>query len=476
MKTKIQIFDDHTSHSGTAQALFSSIAYQPLICPHGHVDANLFADPHFHFGNPTQLFILPDHYIIRMLFSQGISPVELGLSRSLKDRQIDPRKVWQIFCDQFHIFAGTPSGLWIENELSMVFDILETPDHQNAQDLYDHIQDTLDSSEFTPRKLFDRFNIEVLCTTNSALDSLENHRLIRESSWPGIVIPTFRPDQLLDIADKGWLSRIEALSDLTELTILNYDQYIQAIEKRRSFFQQMGAVATDHAAENPYTCRLSHQRISTLFEKGLRQCIDVDEAHQFHGHMMYEMARMSVEDGMVMQFHVGAFRNHHTGIFENLGQDVGFDIPLQVEWTRNLQPLLEVFGMDSRLRLILFTLDETSYSRELAPMAGVYPSVFLGPPWWFHDSPNGMMRYFDHVMETAGIFNTVGFNDDTRAFLSIPARHDLWRRMSALWLAKLVHRGQLDFKTAEKRMQDLAVNLARRGYRFNQAPYQASSV
>ncbi len=461
---KIQIFNTDTAQGTTALALYNTVIEKPLVCPHGHVKADLFSNPEADFGNPAELFVIPDHYITRMLISQGVQFRDLGFD---PEHPAEPFHVWKVFCDHFHLFDGTPSGLWIENELSMVFNIRSRPGPETAGRIYDDIQNALRKPAFSPRALYDRFNIEILCTTDAATDRLDQHQAIRVSDWHGDIRPTFRPDQVIQIQNQGWRNQIELLEEACDLDITGYDRYIQALEERRKFFKARGAVATDHAAETPFTVRLSHQKVSEIFQKGLQGNISEEEARLFSGHMIYEMARMSCEDGLVMQFHVGSFRNHHMGIHQQAGTDAGFDIPLKTEWTMNLRPLLDAFGMDPRLRLILFCLDESGYSRELAPLAGVYPAIKLGPPWWFHDSPNGMLRYFHQVMETAGMFNTVGFNDDTRAFLSIPARHDLWRRMSALWLAELIHRGQIGETRAIRMMALLAYGLAKAGYRLD---------
>lgn len=463
----IKIFDLNNPQHKTALEIFQSAADLPLICPHSHVDPWLLADPDMRFENPAALFVIPDHYVLRMLVSQGVSFEDLGIyPLAEKEQGYDSHAVWRVFCKHFHLFDGTPTGLWIENALSTVFGIDQKPDGQNAERLYTMIQSAVEAEAFSPRKLFDRFNIDALCTTDSAVDELQAHVSISDSGWERRVLPTFRPDTVINVGQSGWLGQIDELSRVCDMDINGYPAYIRALENRRTYFKSLGAVAADHGAETPFICRLSAGKAADLFQKALSRTIDEDEVNCFMGHMMFEMARMSAEDGLVMQFHVGAYRNHNAAVFQTYGVDMGFDIPLKVEWARNLKPLLDAFGMDPSLQLILFTLDESSYSRELAPIAGAYPAVKLGPPWWFNDSPNGMRRYFDSVMETAGIENTVGFNDDTRAFLSIPARHDLWRRMAALWLARLVHQGQIDRKTAVDRMADLAYRLSKRAYRL----------
>jgi glucuronate isomerase len=401
-----------------------------------------------------------------MLYSQGIQLEELGIPR--QDGQPverDHRKVWQIFADHFYLFRGTPTGLWLADEFETVFGVQQKLTSETAQDVYDQIDACLKTPEMQPRQMFERFNIEVLCTTDAATDTLDILKTIRASGWKGMIRPTLRPDTVVNLDAAGWRENIDKLSAVSGITITSYQTFIAALEQRRAYFKSMGATATDHAALTPYTGRLSSTEASIIFERALRaHQITADDATRFTGHMLIEMARMSVEDGLVMQLHPGSWRNHNPIIWEHFGRDMGADIPINTEYTRNLLPLLNEFGHDPRLTLILFTLDETSYARELAPLAGHYPAVKLGPPWWFHDSWNGMQRYFDQVMETAGVYNTAGFNDDTRAFPSIPARHDIWRRASANWLAGLVVRQMIDKADAQAMMVDLAYGLAKNSY------------
>jgi glucuronate isomerase len=445
-----------------AREIYEPAASLPIISPHGHVDPRLFADPHATFGSPADLFIIPDHYVTRMLYSQGI-PFE-----SLVEG--DHRKIWKLFCENFHLFRGTPSGIWLTHELSEVFGIENKPNASNADRLFDSVSDKLSSPEFSPRNLFERFNIQVLATTDAATDSLAHHQAIRDSGWRGRIIPTFRPDAVVNLDAPNWLANIETLSRVSGEDVVDFDSYIQALESRRDFFRSMGATATDHAALTPATVELTLVEADGIFQRALKGQSTPADAAQFTAHMLMEMARMSTEDGLVMQLHPGSFRNHNAQIFQRFGADKGADIPIQTEYTRDLLPLLNKYGNDSRLTLILFTLDETTYSRELAPLAGHYPALKLGPPWWFFDSPNGMTRYFDQIMETTGIYNTSGFNDDTRAFCSIPTRHDVWRRASANWLAGLVARHILDMTDAHEMMTELTVNLSKQAYRLTQSP------
>jgi glucuronate isomerase len=455
---------DPTTRS-LARGLYEQVASLPIVSPHGHVDPRLFSDPNATFGSPADLFIIPDHYVTRMLYSQGIPLEKLGIPRTDGGAvESDHRKIWKLFCENFHLFRGTPSGIWLAHELSEVFGISEKTSAANADRLYDLISEKLASPEFSPRNLFERFNLEVLCTTDSATDTLEHHQTIKQSGWKGQIRPTFRPDAVINFDTPNWRANIDKLSAVSGINVIDYTSFIRSLEQRREFFISMGATATDHAALTPATAELTPVEADAHFQRALKGQASAEDATRFTAHILVEMARMSVDDGLVMQLHPGSLRNHNQVIFQKFGLDKGCDIPLQTEYTRNLLPLLNRFGNESRLTLILFTLDETSYSRELATLAGHYPVLKLGPPWWFHDSLNGMARYFDQVMETAGIFNTTGFNDDTRAFCSIPARHDVWRRASANWVAALVARHIVDMDDAQEMMQALAIGLAKQAY------------
>ena len=460
-------FAPDPSQRRVARDLFGTIADLPVVSPHGHVDARLLADENATFGTPAELFIIPDHYVFRMLYSQGVPLEALGIPR--RDGgpvESDHRKIWQTFAENFYLFRGTPSGSWIAHGLHEVFGIRKKLDGGTAQEIYDELIHKLAQPEYRPRALFDRFKIEALCTTDGAADSLEYHRAIRESGWPGVVRPTFRPDGVTNILVAGWRSNIDALGIVVGREIATARGLTTALEERRAFFLRMGATSTDSGVETPYTEALSPAEAEAIFARALAGKATGEDARRFTGHMAIEMARMSTEDGLVMQFHAGCYRNHNPVVFGEFGADKGHDVPVETEWIRNLKPLTDRFGNDPRLTMVLFTMDESSYSREMAPLAGHYPALRLGPPWWFQDSPNGMARYFDQVMETAGLYNTVGFIDDTRAFLSIPARHDVWRRVSANWLAGLVVRGQIDRTDAEEMALDLANGLARRAFKL----------
>ena len=464
-----RFFDPNPAQRRVAQELYATVADLPLVCPHGHVDPHLLADENAILGTPADLLIIPDHYVFRMLYSQGIPLESLGVPR-LDGGSVeqDPRKIWQIFADHFYLFRGTPTGVWLAQELHEVFSIEEKLSGRTAQAIYDQLEAELAMPEFRPRALFERFNIEVLCTTDAATDSLEAHQAIRDSGWKGDVRPTFRPDAVMNLVTPGWQDNIDTLSEASGITVDSYARFIQALEQRRAFFKSMGATATDHAAQTAYTAELSQKEADAILQRALQGKITAEDARRFEGHMLVDFARMSIEDGLVMQLHVGSVRNHDPWILERFGLDKGCDIPQRSEFTHNLRPLLTMYGSDPRLTLILFTLDETTYSRELAPLAGHYPAVKLGPPWWFHDSVNGMMRYFDQIVETASLYNTVGFNDDTRAFPSIPARHDVWRRVVSNWLAGLVVRSLIDMDDAREMALDASYRLAKRAYRFGE--------
>ena len=430
-------FDADPTIRGMARRLYRKVERLPLICPHGHVDPHLLAD-NAPFPDPTELIIIPDHYIFRMFYSQGIALETLGVPR--KDGgpvEADHRKIWQIFGDNYRLFRGTPTGCWLKHELAEVFGIDESLSSRSAMRIYDQIADKLSRPEFLPRALYDRFNIEALVTTDAASDRLESHRKIKESGWKGKVLPTFRPDKAVNILQPGWKDEIEQLGRVTGREIASFGEYRRALEAQRRFFICLGATATDQGVLEPYTIELPAHDVEAIFTRGLRGQATEDDARLFTAHMLMEMARMSVEDGLVMQVHAGSYRNHNEAIFEKFGLDKGCDIPVTCEFTRNLRPLLNKYGNEPNFTLVLFTLDESTYSRELAPLAGHYPAVKLGPAWWFHDSREGMTRFRRRVTETAGIYNTVGFNDDTRAFPSIPARHDLARRVDCNFLATL---------------------------------------
>lgn len=460
-------FSSDAERRSAAHDLYAQVKDLPLICPHGHVDPRLLSDPDYTFGTPVDMLIIPDHYIFRMLYSQGISLESLGISRrDGKEVESDHRKIWTIVCDHWYLFAGTPTGAWLRDELRDVFGIDAKINPENAGLIYDALVEKLAQPQYRPRSLFERFNIEVLATTDAATDTLEYHQQIRESDWNGRVIPTFRPDAVINLDTEGWGASIDALTHISGIYVKDYSSFISALENRRTFFKSIGATATDHAAVSAHTETLTLLEADAIFQRALLGKASHDDARRFTGHMLVEMARMSVEDGLVMQLHIGSFRDHNPAIFSGFGRNMGADIPITAEFTRSLKPLLDRFGTHQDLTIVLFNLDEANYSRELAPLAGHYPALRLGPPWWFFDSWNGMRRFFDGVFETAGVYNTAGFNDDTRAYPSIPARHDLWRRSCSDWLADLLVRGFIDQEDARHMIQALAYSLAKETYKL----------
>lgn len=449
-----------------AREIYESIKDLPIISPHGHVDPKIFAE-NKPFPNPTQLFLVPDHYLFRMLYSQGIPMESLGVPTVDGSKvETDPRKIWQIFADNFYLFSGTPSGVWLSHEFNIVFGIEEKLYGKNAQKIYDQLQEKINSAEFLPRTLFEKFNIEVLSTTDAASDSLEYHKKISESNWKKRIIPCFRPDGVTDLSNLKWRENIQILNKAVGYQITDYSKFIKALEERRAFFKSMGATSTDHGVFSPYTYELIDEDAEKIFQRALQGHASAGDAKLFTAHMLMKMAGMSIDDGLVMQIHPGSYRNHNTIIFEKFGLDKGCDIPMQTEYTFNLKELLNKYGNNPKLTIIMFTLDETTYSRELAPLAGHYPAMKLGPSWWFHDSIEGMIRFRKMVTETASFYNTVGFNDDTRAFVSIPARHDLARRIDSDYLAELVAKHILDINEALEIAKDLTYNLVKKAYKL----------
>ena len=460
-------FDSDVVVRRIARMLYEETRELPLVCPHGHVDARLLAE-NAAFPEPTALIVTPDHYILRMLYSRGVPMESLGVRASDGAAvERDPRKIWQIFGEHYYLFRGTPTGAWLDHELYDLFGVRIKLSGVTALPIYNAIAERLQSPEFRPRALFERFGIEVLVTTDGAADSLDSHRAIRDSGWTGRVLPAFRPDALLQIASSRWRDELDALSRTAGTAIADYSAYLRVLAERRAYFKSLGATSTDHGVEQPYTEELQPEGAERLFALALSGSATVDDERRFVAHMLMAMARLSLDDGLVMQLHAGAMRDHNAPLFRRFGPNVGGDIPVATEYTRNLRPLLNAYGNDPRFTLVLFTLDESTYSRELAPLAGHYPAVRLGPPWWFHDSVEGMSRFRHQTLESAGIYNTAGFNDDTRAFCSIPARHDLARRVDANFLASLVARHLIDVRDAREMARALAYDLAKETYRLD---------
>lgn len=448
-----------------ARRLYRLVKDLPIISPHGHTDPSWFAG-NAPFGNPTELLLSPDHYIYRMLYSQGIAMGDVGVGDRSGPSQADPRAAWRLFAANFHLFRATPSWLWLNYVFVHVFGIDVALSAETADHYYDTIDAALKTDGFRPRALFERFNIELLATTEGPTDTLKHHEAIRDSGWKGRVVTAYRPDAVIDPEHEQFSSALSAFAEVTGEDVYSWKGYLNAHRKRRRDFMAVGATSTDHGHITASTADLSPSEAEALFQKLLKGDFTPAEAETFRGQMLTEMAGMSIEDGLVMQIHPGAFRNHNGQVFDRFGRDKGADVPSPTEYIRALKPLLDRYGNDPRLSIILFTLDETTYSRELAPLAGHYPTLKLGPSWWFHDSPEGMMRFREQVTETAGFYNTVGFNDDTRAFLSIPARHDVARRVDSAFLARMVAEHRLDEDEAAEVVVDLAYNLPKRAYKL----------
>ncbi|MBK9655913.1 MAG: glucuronate isomerase [Rhodanobacteraceae bacterium] len=443
------------------RALYATVADVPILSPHGHTDPQWFAD-NAPFGNATDLLLKPDHYLFRMLYSQGVPLEQLGIGNP----DADPRAAWRLLAQRYHLFRGTPSRIWLDWVFAQAFGIQVQLDASTADHYYDHITTALSTDAFRPRALFERYRIEVLATTESPLDTLAHHAAIRTSGWSGRVITAYRPDPVVDPEFEGFADSLARLSQLTGEDALSWDGYLAAHRKRRAFFASMGATSTDHGHPTAATADLSPTAAAALFQRVQRSDVSAGDAELFRAQMLTEMASMSVDDGLVMQIHPGSLRNHNAALFARFGRDRGADIPTPTDYVHALRPLLARHGNNPDLTIILFTLDETAYARELAPLAGHYPALRLGPAWWFHDAPEGMRRFRQQVTETAGFYNTVGFNDDTRAFLSIPARHDVARRIDCGYLAQLVVEHRIEDWEAADLAFELSYGLAKRAYRL----------
>jgi glucuronate isomerase len=445
-----------------ARSLHQHIADLPIISPHGHTQASWFAhnEP---FPDPAKLFVQPDHYVFRMLYSQGVSMDDLEIG---KPEIENPRGVWKVFAKNYSLFRGTPTSMWLDYEFQELFGLTEPLSEKTADLYFDTIAEKLSTPEFRPRALYERFRMEVLATTDSPLDSLADHKALLNSSWKGRVIPAFRPDTVVDPDFAGFTERLAQLGTQTGENTETWTGYLNALRLSRMRFRSLGATATDHGHPTALTADLNPSEAAALYEKVRTAKSSPAENELFRAQMLTEMAGMSVEDGLVMQIHPGSVRNHNRSVYERYGRDAGADIPQAVNYVNALRPLLDRYGNERKLTIILFTLDETTYSRELAPLAGHYPCLRLGPPWWFHDSPEGMMRFREQATETAGFYNTVGFNDDTRAFLSIPARHDVARRTDCSFLARLVIEHRLREDEAYEVARDLTYTLVKKAYKL----------
>lgn len=461
-----RLFPANETERAIARSLYQSVSALPLVSPHGHTDPRWFAENE-NFPDPAQLLVVPDHYAFRMLFSQGIRLEDLGIAtQSGVPVETDSRAIWRRFAEHYYLFAGTPTRMWLDHTFSTLFDLEEPLGAGNADAYYDRIAERLAQDDYRPRALFERFNLEVIATTESPLDDLRWHAAIQESGWHGRVVTTYRPDPVLDPDFEGFAANLDRFGDLTGCDTGTWQGYLDAHRKRRAFFKAHGATATDHGHPTAKTANLDASVSEALFDRIRAEKADADDRDLFRAQMLTEMAKMSLDDGLVMQIHPGSFRNHSNAIFQRFGRDKGFDIPTRTDYVTALRPLLDVVGLDPSMTVIVFTLDETTYARELAPLAGVYPALKLGPAWWFHDSAEGMRRYREMTTETAGFYNTVGFNDDTRALPSIPARHDVARRVDSAFLARLVADHRLSETEAHELIVQLSYGLAKAAYKL----------
>lgn len=460
-----RLFPAEPSARSVARELYGEVKGLPILSPHGHTDPAWFAT-NAAFGNAAELLLQPDHYLYRMLYSQGVSLEALGIPAHGRPSDADPREAWRLFAQKQHLFRGTPSAMWLDHVFSEVFGFTQRLSAETADAYFDTIGAALATDEFRPRALFERFNIELLATTEGPQEDLVHHQAIRDSGWTGRVVTAYRPDPVIDAEHEQFAGALEAFAGLTGQDVHSWRGYLEAHRIRRAAFAEMGATSTDHGHPTAATADLSPAEAEALFNTIVAGRASPAEAELFRAQMLTEMAAMSLDDGLVMQIHPGSFRNHNRLLFEGYGRDKGADIPIATDYVRALKPLLDRFGNDARLSVIVFTLDETAYSRELAPLAGHYPCLKLGPAWWFHDSPEGMRRFREQTTETAGFYNTVGFNDDTRAFLSIPARHDVARRVDCAFLARLVTEHRLGLDEARDVAVDLAYNLPKRAYKL----------
>lgn len=457
-----RLFPSEPSARKVARALYDSVRDLPIVSPHGHTQAAWFAT-NAPFPDPAALFVQPDHYVFRMLYSQGASLDELEIGQpTIKE----PRKVWRIFASHYYLFRATPTRIWLDYAFQNLFGMTERLSEKTADHYFDTIQEKLHTPEFLPRALFERFRIELLSTTDSPLDDLAHHKAIRGSGWKGRIIPAFRPDPVVDPDFPGFLESVAKLGEENGEDTATWDGYLAALFKARARFKTLGCTSTDHGHPTALTADLDRTDREILFHKVQAGSTNAADRELFRGQMLTEMARMSVEDGLVMQIHPGSVRNHNPQILARYGRDMGADIPQPTNYVTALKPLLGRFGNEKNFTLILFTLDETSCSRELAPLAGHYPCLRLGPPWWFNDSPEGMMRFREQATETAGFYNTVGFNDDTRAFLSIPSRHDVARRVDCAFLGRLVAEHRLEEDEAFEVAHELTYGLVKKAYRL----------
>ena len=448
-----------------ARRLYEAVRDLPILSPHGHVDPRLLLhdEP---FADPASLLVTPDHYVTRLLHASGVPLDALGVGRG-QLAEAEAREVWRLLCSHWDVYRGTPVRYWLEAELAEIFEVSVRPSAQTADAIYDQVADRLAKDGYRPRALYDRFRIQVLATTDDPCDDLSAHAaLAADPTWSGRVIPTFRPDRYLEPGQPGWRDAVTRLAEVADLDTGDYAGFVRALEARRHYFVAHGAVSADHSHVDVRTDPLEPAEAAGIFRAALASEATEAAAVALRRHLLLEMARMSCDDGLVMTLHPGVRRGHHGPTAAAFGPDTGHDIPLEVEFTDALRPLLERYGTHPNLHLVLFTLDETVFSRELAPLAGFYPTMYVGVPWWFLDAPDATRRFRAAVTETAGFSRTSGFVDDTRAYCSIPARHDMSRRIDAGWLAQLVAEHRLDEDEATETALDLVTGRPREVFKL----------
>lgn len=460
-----RLFPAEPQTRAVARKLYEQVKDLPIISPHGHVPPAWIADD-IPFKNATDLLLTPDHYVNRVLHGQGVDLGDLGVPVGRTDfTDEQAREAWRIFSSHYELFRGTPMKYWMDMELVEVFGINQRPCAENADEVYDAINAQLASDAFKPRALLKQFNISFLATTDDPLDDLEHHgKLAADDSVATAVVPTFRPDKYLEAGRDDWNALIDALGEKSGHNTDTFAGWVLAMENRREFFKSMGAVSSDHAHLDLGTQPLPATEAASVYARARRREASADETDALRRTFMFEMARMASEDGLVMTLHPAVARNHHQATFERFGADVGGDIPVAIEVVEALRPMLNAFGTNPNFRVILFGQDETVYSREVGPLAGFYPSVYVGPPWWFIDAPDAIMRWRKSVTEYGTFYKTTGFVDDTRAFMSIPARHDLSRRVDSAYLAGLVVQHRLELDEAQELARAFVVDLPRKAF------------
>ena len=316
-----RLFPTHGRARDLARALYEQVRDLPLVSPHGHTDPRWFAENEA-FPDPAQLFVTPDHYVFRMLCSQGVALTDLGVPRADGGpTETDGRTIWRLFARHYPQFRGTPSRLWLDHSFQHVFGIDRRLSEDTADWYYDHIAECLARPEFRPRALFDRFNIEAIATTEAATDDLRWHRMIRDSDWGGRVITAYRPDGVIDPEMAGFVDNVALMGQQTGFDTATWDGYLDAHRARRAFFIDHGATSSDHGHASARTEDLPRDQAAALFAKALRGTCTAEEADAFRGHMLTEMARMSLDDGLVLQIHPGSRRNHSDDVLAMFGRD-----------------------------------------------------------------------------------------------------------------------------------------------------------